>query len=191
MFVAVERRDIAALERFLAEGRDPNVTTEVGYTPLHHAAYHGFEDCVQVLIDAGADVNATNDELMTPLHYASLEGHADVVEVLLAGGADPDIQNSTGETPLLLAPPIWGEQVVVSLLTAGASPNIRDRNGRTPVFRHSHMLELFAAHGADLTVVDSKGKSLLDMASGTPHRVELIERLQREQEGVGQGEQND
>ncbi len=43
-------------DRVHLEGRDAN-----GWTALHHAAYEGHAQAVELLVQAGADINTTDD----------------------------------------------------------------------------------------------------------------------------------
>ena len=42
-------------------GADVNLGDDIGYTPLHIAAKHGFLTCAQMLLDNGAIVNYCGD----------------------------------------------------------------------------------------------------------------------------------
>lgn len=56
---AVERGEISEVRRLLAD--DPALTRmrdSGGATALHHAAFHGHRQIVELLLDAGADINA-------------------------------------------------------------------------------------------------------------------------------------
>lgn len=50
---AVRRKDLAAVQKWLATGRDPNVADAQGYTPLRYACENGFADIVRELYLAG------------------------------------------------------------------------------------------------------------------------------------------
>ena len=45
-----------------------------GDSPLHHAAWNGHKEIVELLIVNGADVNAKDNYKSTPLHFAAREG---------------------------------------------------------------------------------------------------------------------
>jgi len=61
---------------------DPDVRNENGHTALHHAAAHGFEPLVRLLLARGADPGARDREGRTPATVARLQGHPDVAKVL-------------------------------------------------------------------------------------------------------------
>ena len=52
---------------------DVNAKDDVGWTPLHSAAYDGHKEIVELLIAKGADVNAKNNFEDTPLDFADGE----------------------------------------------------------------------------------------------------------------------
>jgi len=58
-----------------------------GKTALHAAAYRGFEDIVQVLVESGAQLEATGSDGQTPMYLAAHEQHRGVVQILLKAGA--------------------------------------------------------------------------------------------------------
>jgi ankyrin repeat protein len=41
-----------------------------GYTPLHDALWHGYEECARILLDAGARVDLIGHDGKTPLDIA-------------------------------------------------------------------------------------------------------------------------
>jgi hypothetical protein len=59
--------------------------------------------------------------------------------------------------------------MVESLLKHGAKPDARDRNGITALLQAAHVgaldvVEILVRHGADITVVDNLGSSVLEAA---------------------------
>ena len=63
-----------------------NAKNEDGGIPLHHAAYEGHREIVELLIAKGADVNAKDEDGDTPLDVAT----------------HPDNPNASAETADLL-----------------------------------------------------------------------------------------
>ena len=66
----VQQRSLASLELLLAAGGDINATESRGQTALHGAAFWGWNDVVQFLVDHGANVNATDRQGKTPVDSA-------------------------------------------------------------------------------------------------------------------------
>lgn len=82
------------------EARDPGI----GNTPFIWAAFHGFVEIMEYLLQRGADIEAiSNDGHKTALLLASYGGHADAVEVLLRSGAQINAANSRGDTSIAIA----------------------------------------------------------------------------------------
>jgi hypothetical protein len=114
----VERGDIAALERAVHRGADPNARDLLGDVPIMDV-----RDPVMAvtLIRLGADVNAVDgNDGDTPLIRAARSGDADVVRILLASGANVHVQTSSGVTALGEATGGGHEEVVTLLRLAGA-----------------------------------------------------------------------
>jgi len=66
----VQERSLASLELLLAAGGEINATESRGQTPLHGAAFWGWNDVVQFLADHGANLNATDRQGKTPIDSA-------------------------------------------------------------------------------------------------------------------------
>ena len=59
-----------------------NVQNQRGDTALHLAAYRGFKEIVQVLVEAWADPFAKNGQSKTPLQEAQSQQHSAVADIL-------------------------------------------------------------------------------------------------------------
>ncbi len=79
------------------------LTTGVEYTPLNFAAYNGFADVVQVLIDHGANINAIDEQGRTPLHEAAGQNQLRITRLLIDHGANIHATDKDGRTPLSVA----------------------------------------------------------------------------------------
>ena len=103
-YAALEN-DIAAIQRHIAAGEDPNGADTQGFAPLHFAAQQHAVEAAHALLDAGADVDAKNKYGNTPLFVAivSFRGQGQMVTLLRDRGADPNARNASGQTPLGLA----------------------------------------------------------------------------------------
>jgi hypothetical protein len=63
----VEQRSIATLELLLKAGGEIQSKDSSGWSPLHGAAFWGWNDVVKFLVKNGADVNAKENRGLTPL----------------------------------------------------------------------------------------------------------------------------
>jgi hypothetical protein len=61
------------IKELLERGADPNAKDDVGWTPLHHAAYRGHTHIVELLIKKGADSSIKNKDGKTPADIAPKE----------------------------------------------------------------------------------------------------------------------
>jgi len=66
----VQQRSLASLALLLAAGGEINATEARGQTPLHGAAFWGWNDVVQFLVDHGANLNATDRQGKTAIDSA-------------------------------------------------------------------------------------------------------------------------
>lgn len=152
----------------------PNANS-VGFShdaPLTLAAWYGYFDVVELLLDSGADPNAPKDR---PLTLAAGNGHLDVVQLLLDSGADPDatrdVNTGWGEKvfeevgfPLWYAADQHHLSVAKLLLEKGASVVSQTYGCGTAMERaqrhdYEEMIDLLASYGAqkDLGMVAAKG----------------------------------
>lgn len=84
------------------------------------AAYGGYDDEIQFLVEHGADVNARPANFrMTALMAASYKGHESTVRLLLSHGSDPNAIVE-GETALSYAKQKGHLEIVQLLKQAGA-----------------------------------------------------------------------
>lgn len=63
-------------------GEDVNEVEAAGNTPLHCAAYEGWLEGCELLLNLGAKLNASNNAGDRPWHWAKNMGHKDVMEFL-------------------------------------------------------------------------------------------------------------
>ena len=128
--VAAESRDIAAVERLLAN--DPacvNQNDGLGRTPLYFAAWLDQPDILSLLLQNGGDPNigASWKGHAVPLHVASRNGNTEIVRRLIEAGAKVNIKDDGGDTPLLLAARSGSAKVVKVLIKAGADVTAQNR----------------------------------------------------------------
>ncbi len=166
----------------LEHGTDADIQDNNGYTALHMASRYSngdsTEDTVRMLLEHGTNVDIQDNNGYTALHMASRYSNGgsteDTVRILLEHGAKVDIQNNKGVTALHLASGNSNgdstEDTVRILLEHGANTDIQDNEGWSPLFRVIKSNNLPSARllllgGADLTLLDKKGRSVFHLAS--------------------------
>ena len=162
---AVKSNNISQLTCLINAGINVNVTNEHGLTPLHLAAYKGYEKIFQLLVKAEADVNVTDEYGFTPLYYAAMYGHADIVEALFNAEAKLDTRDCEGRTVLINQVSKGNLEMVEVLVNAGADVDAADDMGAKPLHMavkngHVKIVEALVIAGADLT--DNDGGTVLD-----------------------------
>jgi ankyrin repeat protein len=106
------------------------------------------------------------------------------VELLLDRKADVNARDHAGRSALLAAidaPDHFSYQnqekysfeVLGLLIERGAQVNVADGEGNTPLLvavrrRYWDAVELLVAHGANVAARDKSGRTVLDLAAGTP-----------------------
>jgi len=80
--------DADAVRRALASGVDINCRDRTGTSALGHAAWHGDEDVLTLLLEADADVEAENIDGASPLQMTVFNNKPMATALLLVYGAD-------------------------------------------------------------------------------------------------------
>ncbi|XP_064116145.1 inversin-like [Macrobrachium nipponense] len=73
-----------------------------GVTPLHHAAHHSNQKCLQALVKyvSPGTLDAVDHKKRTPLHWAAAYGSDENVKLLIKQGANNLMPDQEGKTPL-------------------------------------------------------------------------------------------
>ena len=101
---AAEEGDIEAVKKHLDAGANKNVRAgKWRDTPLHRAAFWGYTEVVELLINNEVDVNAKDKYGCTPLHDAAEYSHLEIAEMLINRAPDMNAVDNNGDTPLDLA----------------------------------------------------------------------------------------
>ena len=160
------------VETLLKAGANPNLQLKL-FPP-----YRSLRD------DRGADSLLSVGA--TPLLRAAKAGDLEAMRLLLAHGANPNLPTATGITPLMAAAgngsagldtrgryktQAQAVEAVNLLLASGVDINGRDHNGQTALYGAAQwgwndLIKALAAHNADLTVKDSRGRTAADIAMG-------------------------
>ena len=153
---AVAIGDTNMASSLLSRGLNPNLSTNIGVTPLFMAVYSSHANVVNLLLQfrANPDTSYKGDLV---LEHASRKGDLPVVEALLKNKADPNKKAVTSYTALISAANNGHVAVVNTLLSFGALVDAEDKNGLTAL---SH-----ASREGRLAVV----QSLLDYKANPNH----------------------
>jgi len=128
---AVDKGDLAQVERLLDAGSDPNYNPPNfgGSTLLMLAAEQGHAEIARLLIERGALVDTQREgNKATALVYAATRGHLEVVKVLLKHGANPFKVGVDNRTARMYAQDVGFREAALLLAQAeavlqpGASP---------------------------------------------------------------------
>ncbi len=134
MFEAIENHDAAALKDAIASGADVNAKNEHGNPAILMAAFHGFKDGVDTLIENKSDVNATNGNGKTALMEASFWNNVEIVTKLLINYAKIDTKDNDGNTALHHMVSHWiNSKTSDVLLDNEADPTALNNEGKTPI----------------------------------------------------------
>lgn len=170
---AVRDGDLAAIERYLAEGRSP--TEMLGMTWSGRA--------VDRLIAAGADPRAGDDN--PPLVWLAQLGKTEALERLLAAGADPEAPRGPQRTTALMMAAYHGKLPALrALLAAGADPNAADGAGNTALHEavrnrgktRRQVVQALLTGGANAARRNEQGETAADIAHRYGH-ADVLEAL--------------
>lgn len=174
VLAAVQGRDIAALERALAQGEAVDQRNAKGQTGLLVAVWNNDAEAAARLIAAGADVNARDQIKDSPYLVAGAQGRVQILNMILQNGADLKSTNRFGGTALIPAAEKGHPEAVLMLLAAGVDPNHVNDLGWTalmeavvltdggPVAQEN--VRLLLEGGADPKIADADGRSALEHA---------------------------
>ena len=156
-------------------GADIKLTTDHKRNALHYAALNGHDEIVTFLIENGTIIDAQDDQNSSPLHLAATFGKPSTVQNLISQGANKELQGLNNRTPLLSAVLSRNIATTKILLEHGVNVNAVDKFNSTAM----HIVLLFMAeanndlgqvfvkllinYGADLTLKDENGKTVLDL----------------------------
>ena len=73
------------IEQYDNNSYDVNEKWKGGWAPIHYAAFHGFIEIFEILINkCKANVNLVSNDGWSALHLASYKGHKDIVDMLIS-----------------------------------------------------------------------------------------------------------
>jgi len=172
---------VLVMEKFLADGWDPNGSSQGFEAPLHRAAILGHEELVLLLLKSGAEANTRDFSGFTPLHNAVGAGNITIVQMLLHHGAEINAADGRGWTPLHAAAFLRRGQIARLLIESGASVEVTTKDtNRTPLHwaawnEDEGLLELLIQQGANVNAQNSDGETALHYAAR--HNQDILRNL--------------
>lgn len=136
------------------------------WTPLHHAAHHGFNDAVPLLLAAIKRYPAAlevqeKQHGHTPLAAAIEGGNRGATQLLLEAGADVNVRDRLGVTPLMLLARAGDHENFARALPR-ADFNVRDNKGWGA---HMHAVGGNGSQDAKVAMIEgmhARGATILD-----------------------------
>ncbi|KAL6101839.1 ankrd2 [Pungitius sinensis] len=159
---AASQGRLNVVDKYLADGGNPNVHDELKRTALHRASLEGHTQVIQTLVEKGADVNFKDQLGSRAIHWACRGGSPDIVKTLKSLGADLNARDKLYSTPLHVATRTGHTAIVEYLLSCGAKINSRDREGDTALhdavrLNRYKIAKLLLAAGADRNIKNREG----------------------------------
>jgi ankyrin repeat protein len=187
LYHAVLRNQPKILELLLRKGANPQLCSSAAdnRTPLQAAAYSGFIDLVDILLNnSKIKVDYTNNgSNTTALHDAVIGGHLDIVRLLLLKKPDLEIKGLAQQaTALSLAVQKNRIDIAQLLINAGANINALDHMHNTllntAVAQHAPIetIQFLIKNKANPNLKNSQGFAPIHFAirSGKPEIIDLL-----------------
>ena len=162
--------DLEGSRLLLKHGADPNNEQQSQLSTLATAAYEGYDDIIELLLQYGANVESADPTGDNPLHWAVSNNRLGSVRLLLSHGAEIDPVGCDHSTPLISAAMNDRVEMAELLVKEGANVNARGQFGKTAIMLSIHarnpipMLQLLVDNGARLDIRDHSGATVLDQA---------------------------
>jgi len=170
LVTAAEYDALPVVQSLLAEDAEIDVNMTLERTALHAAAEQGNLDMVKLLLDKGADPNLQDAHGRTPLFLALDRKHFEVATTLAEAGSDAQRCMNHNRTLLMAAIEAKQPTLVSWALEQGADLNaIRDdkRNATALMLAAAdgdlELVSLLLDKGADVTLKNHEGKTVLDL----------------------------
>ncbi|XP_044229377.1 ankyrin repeat domain-containing protein 2 [Thunnus albacares] len=159
---AASQGKLDTIDKYLANGGNPDVHDELKRTALHRASMVGHTAVIQMLLENGAEINFKDQLGFRAIHWACRGGNLAVVKALKSHGADLNIRDKLYSTPLHVATRTGNTIIVEYLLECGAKLNCQDREGDTALhdsvqLNRYKIVKLLIAAGADTKIKNHEG----------------------------------
>jgi ankyrin repeat protein len=168
---ASEVGDVEAVKMLLQMGAYVHAQDSGGRCALVAAAYKNNIEIAGLLIAAGADVNLKDNTIQSAFLISAMQGYLDFMKKTLEAGADVNSTDSDNGTALIRASDRGHAEIIKELLKTSIRVNHVNGMGWTALHeavllgdggeRHTEVVRLLAAAGADVNLPDKNGDSPL------------------------------
>lgn len=188
LHAAVQRGEVATIEKLMLAKVDINATDAYGRTPLHVATFARQRDAIRALAKAGANLGQLDSDRYDAVTIASVANDEETLRVLLSLGASAKLTTSRYDgTALIAAAHLGHDGVVRQLIAAGAPLDHVNNLHWTAVIesivlgdggrRHQATLKALIDARANLQLADRQGNTPLTLAKARGYR-EMIAMLE-------------
>ncbi|MDB6108948.1 MAG: serine/threonine-protein phosphatase 6 regulatory ankyrin repeat subunit A-like [Pedosphaera sp.] len=153
---AVSNQDMAAVDKCLAAGVDPNGTDKFGRSPFIKAIDLGSVAIIKRLIKAGTKLNKVSRNGSSFLDCAVRSGQREIAKLLLEAGAVPNPPGSKCPDPLSSACAVDDLELARLLISKGSVARGSGSLGYAADKKTVELVRLLLAEGADVNEVDAQ-----------------------------------
>jgi ankyrin repeat protein len=164
-----ESGSIEIAKILIENGANINAVDLMGDTPLTLAAWRGFEEIVNYLLDKNAEFSASGNEGIELLSYSADKRLWKLYQALIIKGGDPFLKSMMEKPVLHWAAAGGSEKIVGDLIDKQMPVNAKDIFGWTPLhyasyFGRSGVAKLLLEKGADFNSKTPLGESSIYLA---------------------------
>jgi len=150
-----EGGDYETVKYLIEKGANINAVDKNGYSPISLAAWRGYENIVNLLLDKNAVIIVSGKDGSKLLQYACDKKLIKLYKKIILEGGDIFSLNSNFQTPMYWASIGGAEEIIEDLIKKGMSVNSKDIYGWTPLhyacyFGRDTVVEILIKNGANL-----------------------------------------